>query len=212
MFFFGHIGITVGAAKAFEILETVTKPNNSHEPDSSLKCGTVIDRGRLRLYFLLNRIKGRLGSIDYRMILLGSLLPDIIDKPVWFFVTSLTSNAFLSGRDYAHTLLFNLALLIGGLVLIRYKKSWLLIISLSSFMHLIFDQIWNSPVVLLWPLLGPLPKEETVGWLSNVFQGLFLYPEVYVPEIIGLLIIILFTSRLVIKKGVTSFLRGGVIV
>ncbi|MFC2021853.1 metal-dependent hydrolase [Chloroflexota bacterium] len=211
MLFFGHIGITAGVAKAFEILETVTKPNNSHESDSSLKFGTVIGRGRLRLHYLLNRIKGRLGSIDYRMILPGSLLPDIIDKPVWFFVTSLTSDTSLSGRDYVHTLLLNLGLLTGGLVLIRYKTSWLLIISLSSFMHLIFDQIWNSPMVLLWPLLGPLPKEETVGWLSNVLQGLFLYPAVYVPEIIGLLVILLFASRLVMRKNVTSFLKGGAI-
>ncbi len=209
--FFGHIGITAGAVKACDILVSMTELGSSYQSVSSSKLGTVIGRERLHLHYLLNGIKGRIGSIDYRVILLGSLLPDIIDKPVWFFVTGLTSDAALSGRAYAHTLLFNLALFIGGLVLIRYGKSWLFIISLSSFIHLILDQIWSNPVVLLWPLLGPLPKKETVGWVPNIFQALFLYPDVYVPEIIGLIIVLLFVYRLVLRKSVISFIKGGAI-
>ncbi len=209
--FFGHIGITAGVVKACDVLVSMARPGNSYQPDSDLKFGKVIAKERLHLHYVLNEVKGCLGSIDYRIVLLGSLLPDIIDKPVWFFVTSLTSDPSLSGRDYAHTLLFNLALFISALVLIRYRKSWLLVISLSSFMHLIFDQIWNSPGVLLWPLLGPLLKEETVGWMSNIIQKLFSYPEVYVPEIIGLSVVLLFTYRLVMKKSVISFIRGGAI-
>ncbi len=208
MLLFGHIGIIAGIVKVYDILVSVTKPGNSYQPDSSSKFGTVIGKKRLRLHYLFNGIKGRMGSIDYRLVLLGSLLPDIIDKPVWLFVGS---DAFLSGRDYAHTLLFNLVLFIGGLVLIKYGKSWLLIISLSSFMHLILDQMWNSPVALLWPLLGPLPKEETVGWVSNIFQALFSYPGVYIPEIMGLVIALLFAYRLVMKKSVISFLKDGAV-
>jgi len=203
MLFFGHIGITAGIVKACDILVSTTKPDSSYQPDSSSRSGAVIAREQLRLYYLLNRIKGRIGSIDYRIVLPASLLPDIIDKPVWFFVGS---RASLSGRDYAHTLLFNLVLLIGGLVLIRYRKSWLLIISLCSFVHLIFDQMWNSPVALLWPLLGPFSKEETAGWLSNILKGLFSY-----PEIMGLVIVLLFAYRLVMKKRVIGFLRDGAI-
>ena len=209
--FFGHIGITVGVVKACDILVSMTNPSSSYQLDSSSKSGTVNGGERWRPRYLLNGIKGRLVSIDYRMVLLGSFLPDIIDKPVWFFVTRLTSGVFLSGRAYAHTLLFNLVLLIGGLVLIRYRKSWLLIISLSSFGHLILDQTWNIPVVLLWPLLGTLPKAETVGWVSNIFQGLFSRPEVYVPEIIGLVVVLLFAYRLVMRKSIIGFIRDGAI-
>lgn len=211
MLFFGHIGITAGAVKACEILVSMTKPGGSYQPDSSLKFSTVNGREQLRLHHLLSGVKGRLGSIDYRLVLLGSLLPDIIDKPVWLLVARLTSDTALSGRDYTHTLLFNLALFITGLVLVRYGKSWLLIISLSSFTHLTFDQIWDSPVVLLWPLLGPLPKGETVGWVSDIFQALFLYPKVYVSEIIGLVIVLLFTYRLVVRKSAVNFIRDGAI-
>jgi len=208
MFFFGHIGITAGAAKACDIFLSRAKPGNGQESDSCSKIVPVINRQRFRLYPLRSRIKGRIESVDYRIVLLGSSLPDIIDKPV-FLLTG--SSASLSGRDYAHTPLFNLALLIGGLVLIRYRKSWLLIISLSSFLHLILDQIWNSPVVLFWPLLGPLPKGETTGWLSARLYSLFFCPEVYIPEIIGLIIVSLFTYRLLKGRGINSFIRVGAI-
>ncbi|MFC2035727.1 metal-dependent hydrolase [Chloroflexota bacterium] len=207
MLLFGHIGITVGVGKTCDILMSIAGSSNGCQPDSSLRFDAVFCEGRLRLRYWLNRIKDRITSIDYRLVLLGSLLPDIIDKPVWFFVGNNTS---LSGRDYAHTLLFNLPLLISGLVLIGYRKSWLLILSLASFMHLILDQMWDSPETLLWPLLGSLPEKETVGWLSNIFQGL-LYPEVYIPEIIGLAIILLFIYRLLKRGGVTSFIRKGAI-
>ena len=206
MLLFGHIGITAGVVKACDILVSMSRPDSSYESGSSSKFGIVIRKKRLPLPHLLSRIKSRIGSIDYRIVLLGSLFPDIVDKPLWLFVGSYIS---LSGRAYTHTLLFNLALFICGLILIRYRKSWLLIISLCSFMHLISDQMWNSPVVLLWPLLGPFPKEETVGWLPNIFQVLFSRPSVYIPEIIGLVIILLFAYRLIMRRDIISFIRDG---
>ncbi len=208
MLFFGHIGITAGIVKACDILVSKTKPDSSYQSDSNSRSGAVIAGEQLRLHYLLNRIKGRIGSNDYRIVLPASLLPDIIDKPVWFLVSS---QASLSGRGYTHTLLFNLALLIGSLVLTRYRKPWLLIISLCSFVHLIFDQMWNNPVTLLWPLLGPLPKKETAGWWFKIFQELFSDPGVYVPEIIGLVIVLFFTYRLMMKKSVIGFLRDGAV-
>ena len=204
MLFLGHIGITAGIFKACDVVMSMAKSGDGYRPDSGSKHGAAI--GGLSLYRSLNRIKAKIGSIDYRLVFPASLLPDIIDKPLWFFVGGAT---FPSGRAYAHTLLFSLALFIGGVVLLRYRKSWLLVISLSSLAHLIFDQMWNNLVTLLWPLLGPLPKKETAGWLSNIFQRLFSSPEVYVPEIIGLVIVLLFAYRLVVKKSVINFFKDG---
>ena len=211
MLLFGHTGITAGVVKACEILGSMNSPGSHYQPDSSSKFARVTGRVRSRLGYLLDGVKGRIGPVDYRLVLVGSLLPDIIDKPVWLIVNGLAGNTSLCGRDYAHTLLFNLALFIGGLVLIRYGKSWLLIISLSSFMHLILDQLWNSPEVLLWPLLGELPKLETAGWLPDIFEALFSCPVVYIPELIGLVVILLFAGRLVRKKGIIRFIRDGAI-
>lgn len=208
MFIFGHIGITVGVVKACAILVPGTKTGHGHWPHSGSKTAAISSRHRLRLGDSLNEIKSRIGLIDYRVVALGSLFPDVIDKPVWLLAIGDISP---SGRGYAHTLLFNLALLVAGLILIRYRKSWLLLISLSSLMHLIFDQMWRSPARLLWPLLGPLLEEETTGWLSNIIQALFTDPKVYIPEIIGLVIVLLFAYRIVTRKRVTGFIRNGAI-
>ena len=208
MLFFGHIGITAGVIKAGGFLQSRIKPDDGRQPGFESEVGTVFDRARWYLHRWLGGIRSRISSVDYRIVLLGSLLPDIIDKPLWFFIGDDTP---LSGRDYSHTLLFNLVLLIGGLVLLKYRRAWLLILSLSSFMHLIFDEMWNHPVTIFWPLLGPLLEGETVGWFSSMFQALFSHPGTYVPEIIGLVIMLLFAYRLVVKKRVFTFIRRGVV-
>ncbi|MBI2979978.1 MAG: metal-dependent hydrolase [Chloroflexi bacterium] len=192
MFLFGHIGLTTGVFKATTILASRSR--------------TVKRQSRLLLS--LNGIKQSIDRIDYRLVVLGSLLPDIIDKPVWFIAGTHVS---LSGRAYAHTLLFNLALLVTALVLIKHQKPWLLVLSLSSFMHLVFDRLWTNPVVLLWPLFGQLPMRKTTGWLTTVIRELFGQPATYVPEIIGLVIILILAYRLVVRRSIINFLRCGAI-
>ena len=44
MLFFGHIGITAGVAKAYDILVSMSRPGNSHQTDSSVKFGTFNGR------------------------------------------------------------------------------------------------------------------------------------------------------------------------
>lgn len=208
MLLFGHTGIITGVVKACEILGSVSRPSHIRQPVPSSRFGTTIHKKRLRLYRLLSGIKNLMGPIDYRLVLIGSLLPDILDKPLWFFTGG---DIFVSGRSYIHTLLFNLVLFICGLILVKYGKSWLLIISLGSFMHLILDRIWGDPVVLWWPLLGPFQRVETAGWIANTLHGLVSDPKVYIPEIIGLIIILLLGYRLMVKKNAIKFIRTGAI-
>lgn len=54
-------------------------------------------------------------KMDYKLIIIGSLLPDIIDKPAGMILLPLEN-----GRVFGHTLLFILLLLIIGL---KYRKS-----------------------------------------------------------------------------------------
>jgi len=206
MLLFGHTGITAGIVKTCHIL--INNPLASYQPDSSSLFSLTVSKKWLPLYHCLNGIRRQLGSIDYRIVLLGSLLPDILDKP-WWLVTSI--DILPSGRAYGHTFLFNLALFICGLILIKYKKSWLLIISLSSIIHLILDQMWDSTVALWWPLLGPFHSVDTTAWLSNMIRGLPSNPGTYIPEIIGLLIILLMGYRLIVRKRILNFIRTGAI-
>ncbi len=206
MLFFGHIGITLGVAKACDTsLSTASRESTKRSGADSKPAGAASGQPS-GFHHWLREGRRRLGAFDYRLVILGSLLPDLIDKPIFL----LSGHASLSGRDYAHSLLLNLVLIAGGLVLTRYRKSWLLVLSFSSFMHLVFDRMWTVPVTLLWPLLGPLLPGDRNAFATEVFYGLFA-PINFIPEIIGLTILIVFAVRAMKKKAITSFIKEGIL-
>ena len=202
MLVFGHLGITVGIFKTCDILA------NGGDSQSGPDCKVSPVSLKSRCFYVVRLTEGILATLDYRLLLLGSMLPDILDKPTWLFAFS---NVFPTGRGYGHSLLLNLVLLIGALVLFRYRKPWLLTVSLSSFAHLLLDQIWNEPVVLLWPLLGPLPESERAGWYSYIMEALFSDPSVYIPEMVGFAILLLLFFRMAARKELVSFIKTGII-
>ena len=86
----------------------------------------------------------RPGPIDFRLVLLGALLPDLIDKPLGALLG-------LEARLWAHTLLFLAAVL----VLSRFPRTrWLTWVGFGVAVHLLVDLIWGQPNVALWPLYG----------------------------------------------------------
>ena len=208
MFTLGHIGITAGVYKVFDIVLARTNPARNREMGETSETFRVDSGQRRGIFRLPGGIKSWISGIDYRLVLVGSSLPDIIDKPVFLLFGNTVT---LSGRDYAHTLLFTLVLLIGGLALLRYRRSWLLTLSLSCFIHLILDQMWDYSVILLWPLLGPLPGIETAGWTYDRLSDMLTIPEIYIPEIIGLVVLLILFYRLVRNKGINGFVTGGTI-
>jgi len=72
---------------------------------------------------------------NLRLIVLGSILPDLIDKPLGIL-------GFGGGRFISHTLLFTLALVV--------KKE----LFFGSLVHLLLDRMWENPQILLFPILG----------------------------------------------------------
>jgi len=204
MLLFGHIGITVGIAYACDVF--ADRSGNNHEPNPGSRLSVTVHKILLTLRRALDRVRHRLGSIDYRVVLLGSLLPDILDKPLWLFASG---GSWPSGRAWGHTFLFNFLLFVVGLILIRYRKSWLVVISLSSFIHLVLDQMWANPVVLWWPLLGPFQRAGTAGWMPDIIHSLFSNASTYIPEIIGLVVILLLGYRLLLNKDITGFIKEG---
>jgi inner membrane protein len=148
--------------------------------------------------------------MDLRILLVGSLLPDIIDKPLGHIFLR---EDLSSGRTYAHTLLFVILITLGGLIL-RYRtgKTWLLVLSLGTFVHLVLDEMWLSQwrSTTLWPLYGTeFPEAELTGWLGNLWDALWHEPAVYIPEIIGGVIIIIFLWILIRNGNLASFLKHG---
>jgi LexA-binding, inner membrane-associated putative hydrolase len=91
--------------------------------------------------------------IDYRLVAIGSLLPDIIDRvqrKVFRIQRSSPHQHFIG-----HTLLFHLPLLAAGNYLLRRQGDGrLLSVSTAAMTHLLVDPVIRSPATLLWPLFG----------------------------------------------------------
>ena len=84
--------------------------------------------------------------LDYRLIALMAILPDVIDRVLYVFVIPGAE----AGRLFAHTLLFNLVLL-AVLVTIR-RDLW--IYGVLPLAHLLLDLEGLSAGQLFWPFLG----------------------------------------------------------
>ncbi len=191
MLILGHVGITLGAAVLLNraLVKHHRLPAIGRNPKSWLTA-------------LGNRI-------DIRILLIGSLLPDFIDKPVGQLLLRDTLN---SGRIFCHTLLFVIVLTLAGVCLYQARrKTWLLVLSGGSFAHLVFDEMWLRPRTLFWPIFGL--AFERVGdltyWLRGVWYALLTEPAVYVPELAGTMILIWFTLALLRRRRVYSFLKNG---
>lgn len=137
---------------------------------------------------LLTRRRG----LDYRFVVVGALLPDIIDKPVGLY---LLGEVFHSGRIMGHTLLFALMLL--GLGLWRYRRGNVVLLSLGigTLLHLVLDEMWRQPVVLWWPVLGWSLVGNWTGDFLHAMWLAFQTPYVLATEALGGLILAPFMWR-----------------
>ncbi len=211
MLLLGHIGITLGTAVLLNSVCTKTGLFPVKEPEVQSEISPEApfapdNQRRNKLSWF-----GSLASnMDIRILIIGSILPDIIDKPVGqvFFV-----DYFSSGRIFCHTLLFTVLIALVGLYLkIRWNKNWLLVLSFGSFMHLILDQMWASPVTLFWPVYGlTFESEDLTNWIKNILHSLITDRGMFIPELIGAAILTWFAAILIRRKKILAFLRHGYI-
>jgi hypothetical protein len=186
MLLFGHAGITLGAAALVARMaserKTVGEEKSPFAP--------------LARY------------VDIRLLMIGSMLPDIIDKPVgqYFF-----RETFYNGRIFAHTLLFLVLITETGYYLFKRRKQlWMLTMAAGAIMHVALDEMWQVPGTLFWPFLGfHFARYELSGWLANIFKALLSAPYIYTSEAIGLAILIWFGVWVISRKKVGAFIRHG---
>lgn len=121
------------------------------------------------------------GRIDYRLILLGAILPDLIDKPLAFVLN-------LDTRLWAHTLLFLFGTLAASLV---PRWAALRLVGFGVATHLLLDEIWNEPAIAWYPAFGwefPTQPFTVDGWLESLLHD----PWIQAGEIFGLAILMAF--------------------
>lgn len=203
----GHAGLTVAAVFAANFLlvrirRVVSRrryrgpaPVNSFEPRQS-----ATPAGRIRGW-----------PIDYRLVIVGSLLPDLLDKSFGLLFLPEIFNP--SGRLIGHTLMFHIFLIGFSLfttLSVRFAQSpGLSLFSLASVGHLIMDRMWESPRTLYWPVyglaFGGAEFDLSPDWLQWIQIGgasIFL-------DGTGALVLVLFALWICRRGAVLQWLKTG---
>ncbi len=122
--------------------------------------------------------------MDLRVLALGGVLSDLIDKPIG---SILFIDYFETGRIYAHTLLFAMLILAGVMALTRrgtaVRKRWMAL-PIGVFLHLLLDMPLDAET-LWWPLLGTEFPSFAEGAFVDLVPYLLKSPWVIVQELLG---------------------------
>lgn len=97
------------------------------------------------LSFVLVVLVFRDAAIDYRLVMVGALLPDVVDGLV------------VRGAWVLHSVLFSAVLLVAVMLATRGRRHLrrrLLALPIGTFVHLVLDGAWAATTVFWWPVLG----------------------------------------------------------
>ncbi len=160
------------------------------------------------------KIFSHLSSKKIFYLLSGSLLPDLIDKPLFFFLKNQWS--WISGtRTFGHTFIFVFSLYLVGKI---FKKENWKILSFACFLHIFFDHfidifnidsdfsIYSNRIAgMFWPFLG---NRFLIYDFKNIEEYLFSKVRIlnYILEVFGLFLI--YKEREDFKKITKFFLNS----
>jgi membrane-bound metal-dependent hydrolase YbcI (DUF457 family) len=124
-------------------------------------------------------------GMDLRWVLAGSLLPDLVDKPIGsvFFV-----DHFGAHRLFAHALVFPVVMLLAALILTRRRsplRRGSIGLVIGTLFHLVLDGAWAEPEAFLWPFFGwSFPPTAPVA-LGPLLRAMVSDPWVWAGEAAG---------------------------
>jgi hypothetical protein len=104
-------------------------------------------------------------SFDYRLVIVGALLPDVVD-------------AFFGGTGPMHSVAGSVVLLAVVMVATIHRRSLrrhLIALPIGTFLHLVFDGAFTISQAFWWPFAGgrlaehPLPVVSR-GWWNGVLE------------------------------------------
>jgi membrane-bound metal-dependent hydrolase YbcI (DUF457 family) len=184
MFLLGHIGITVGIV--YMLAWTVSKHGNNEK-------NTLF-----------------LGNIDFRFVIIASMLPDIIDKVVGLIILK---EEISNGRIFTHSILVVGTITFYMIAVYKVRSGHILkslFYTVSVWVHLLLDRMWEEPSTLLWPLFGTTFPRVDID-ISDYLTILFSEPYILSGEVLGGLIIVALMAkhRLCKKTNLYDFLKHG---
>lgn len=121
--------------------------------------------------------------IDYRMILIGAVLPDIVDGVLGLFFFEGPA-----GRWIAHSVLA--AIVVTIVIILGFKgdrRQSLFGIGVGWLLHLVADGMWQAPQTFLWPAFGTefsSSVREPYTW--DLFLDPIAHLSTWGAELIGL--------------------------
>lgn len=200
MFLLAHTGIALGAAVA------ATGLVGSRSGPHAEKAGAAA-AGKAAPWRLFEEWATTLGGrIDLRVFLAGTIVSDLIDKPLGriFYGT-------FGVRLFGHSLLFLLIVVLAGLALhLRRRQPALLALGLGILAHLVLDGMWADPHTLLWPALGlSFPTVDEGNWEQAMVDQLLASPGSYLTELAGAAVLAAFAWLLVRRGRLMAFVRQG---
>lgn len=148
--------------------------------------------------------------IDYRYILAGALLPDLVDGAL--HLAGIYEGP--SGRAVAHTLLVVISVAVLVILGVRNKERRLAIfgIPVGWLLHLVGDGMWEIPKTFLWPAFGTAFAEmpaEPYSW--DLFTSPLSHLGTWGAELAGLAILVWFFIAFRLGEGsrLEVFLKDG---
>jgi len=133
-------------------------------------------------------------AFDYRLVVVGALVPDVVDAP-------------FGGARLAHTLLGAVVVLTAVMLATRghrRARRSLLAVPIGLFAHLIADGMWARTETFWWPFLG----RSLDGRLPAVDHGLAI---LLLEELVGLTVVAWCWQRFRLSDRAVrrTFLRTG---
>jgi len=132
-------------------------------------------------------------DMDLRFLVVGAILPDLIDTPIGFLFWSSVENVRLA----AHSLLFAATAMVVVLLLTRRgrpRKRWMPL-AVGILLHLVLDAMWREPETLWWPFQGWEFTATGYATVAEYLGALFTDPVTWLAEVAGLAYLLYLANR-----------------
>ena len=146
--------------------------------------------------------------IDYRFILVGAILPDLVDGVLGLFLFEGSS-----GRWVAHSILAVVVVTVMIVVVLRGERRLAVFgIAVGWLLHLVGDGMWQAPLTFLWPAFGTdfsTTPREPYSW--DLVSDPLSHALTWGGELVGLAVLAWFVVafRLGEPDRRKTFLRDG---
>lgn len=123
-------------------------------------------------------------KVDVRFLLVGAILPDLIDLPVG---TLILPDRYSTGELWLHSLIAPTIYMTVVLLTTRrgrLRRAWMAL-GVGWLLHLLLDGMWVSQEAFLWPFFGEIPPGEAPFW-PLAWERALNDPWRWVKEALGL--------------------------